>query len=159
MKLLTEYLSTKVKMDPVNNRFPQKPVLDDIIDFLQKNGFKEIVLNSNSEYNSFRQLNNLLKNSDTPLYMIPYSVKECRDYLKKTNLWIRFANPGKINKSNPEFFLRLPKGGDYDNMSQPIIAYIEVEGFKDPNNTMTIEKFDYTEYEDFINYANSFFNW
>lgn len=102
MKLLKEYLSTKVK---VKSGFPTKPKCSDIIRFLKENGFVEVKISSKID-DYYKIINIIKKKIETDNI---YIVEKNRN--GKKNDWIRFIKCGKLNNDNPIFFINVTEDG------------------------------------------------
>ena len=98
MRLLSEYLSTKVQL----YTFPDKCDKDLILKYLNDKGFKYIV--TNGDDNTFTNMGELLDNSKEPAYILG-AYDDANDYSK----YIMFSNGGQITKNNPMFFIRTPE--------------------------------------------------
>lgn len=154
MRSISEYLMSKDKAFDQNYGFPTKPVLEEVVSFLESKGFKQIDYAPNSDDSSSDQLRKAAFYSDTPIYMLPYSLEDCKRYIERTYLWIRFANNGKIDDDHPQIFLKLPKDGDVRNVTgDGIIAYV------DSAYSRTIKKYAFVEYDRLVEYINKTFGW
>ena len=154
MRNINEYLIGKGNRIRQYYGFPENPVLDEIVSFLESKGFEQIVYDANSAYSAFDQLRETVFYSDTPLYMLPYSLEDCKRLIKRTYLWIRFSNNGKTDDSHPQIFLKLPWNGDIKNVTgDGIIAYVESAYSKE------IKKYRFNEYGDLVDYVNKTFEW
>ena len=130
MRLLVEYLSTKVK---INNSFPKEANHDKIIDFLKSQGFVEAKG----------------KDFSLPDYIIIYASEHKEPFYIDSNSSITFTNGGKIDKDNPVFYCNT-------KLSPWIgINYSEwFSGIASQNKDIV-----YKTYSDFRNRVNKFFNW
>lgn len=98
MKQLNEFLSTKI--EKVKGGFPEIPKTDEIISFLEQNGFVKCDYEHGSE--SYF-LTMAAMESNVPLYLIGTAF--CNTYL------VEFCNPGKISADNPIFAIRTTHDG------------------------------------------------
>lgn len=135
MKLLTEYLSTKVK---AYIGFPKVPKLKDILNFLDEHEFIGHKYQEEKEHG----INNVLYDEN----------KEHNAYLWAKNhsndeYWIRFCAK---NETKYIFFVRATENGKIISKD---IGYIE---FFDRN---TNEEIKFTDYDNFINEINDYFDW
>lgn len=138
---INEYLSTKVN---VKSPCPLEPCQEDMINFLQANGFEEI---KNFDYEN-ADLFDLVK-------MISFKSEENkkREYLVSNDLyqkeyrWIRFWFGGEINNENPIFFVRVTNNGHF------------TEKVKGPNCALENATRRFKEiyaYNDFVDFINDF---
>ena len=138
MRLLTEFLSTKVKL----HQFPYKCDKDLILNYLNDKGFNHIV--TKGDDNTFTNMAELLEKSKEPAYILG-AYDDANDYSK----YITFSNGGQITKSNPMFFIRTPETiediGKY-SMWETKPLYGEINHLR-----TTFEK-----YEDFVEETNKY---
>jgi hypothetical protein len=104
MKLITEYLSTKVKSDKIYGEFPHTPKFEDIINFLEDNKFEFVDVTEESPnslktktYGHFMDyLNNIAKRATIPQYAWQKN-SDGKTY------WVRFWKPGEFSKEDKNF--------------------------------------------------------
>ena len=146
MIAITEYLSTKGK-NPYFI-FPSIPKFDDVINFLKKHGFKEVIHN---DIDKLEGLYDAAKNGDCPVFMTCklYNGKDLDPNFKDVH-WLRFCKNGNINIDNPILFCYLTPDGSIPNLTRDEIDFI---GY----NITTATK--YKTFEEFRNVVNSLYNW
>lgn len=156
MKQLSEWLSTKVvKPLKYNLGFPDKPNYDEILEFLESQGF--IIMEYNEPhgylYDVIRYIAKNAKNSSAPLVFTTDETFS-NNSSKKRHTWIRICNHGAISKDNPIFLLRLFRD---DDSAVPVlsgsglgIGTIEVNG---------VDRTEIKTYDEFVKLINKQFGW
>lgn len=158
MKHITEFLNTKVKIDKdtLYRGFPKTFTIDAIIEFLEDKGFKSCLYHPNFDEYGVKQFNDILKESDTPMYMLPYHLYEMKKIIHATYLWIRIANKGEISSDNKCFYIRIPKHENLENVpGDNAIGYVETH----PNSTLVDKIYKFEEQDKFIDDINKYFGW
>lgn len=131
MKSINEYLLSKRRK--TYNGFPKTPAKEDIVDFLNEDGFHE---GKDVNVNSFDEIYKFLQTTDGKSYILN----------EKADFWIRIFKGGSISKENPIYTLQL----SYGDLS----CYIE----DDPNPySYQIQRLP--SYEDFVEKINKHFGW
>ena len=153
MKALNEFLSTKVKNTEVfYDKFPNTPKTNDVIEFLEYNGFKKNI----DEYGTFAQLDHAIRNkaeySKNDGFMVCEDIDE-----PDRKKWIRFWKHGEINEHNPIFFCRLLDDGHWvPESDKDFIASTYFE--KDLDNIFDSQT-KYKKYDEFVEIVNKHFEW
>lgn len=136
MRLLAEYLSTKVK---VSKGFPEVPKLETILNFLKSNGFVEI--QHTADMSPQKQMeNDAMKGKDVFMY---------EKNMHGDEYWIRFCKAGKLSNKNPIYFVRATTDGHIESEDIAYTEYIE-RGRVD---------FKFTDYNEFVETINKIFGW
>ena len=154
MKNINEYLSSAIKDTKyLRDGFPTRPNYNEIVDFLQSEGFK--LLNYNSQRSSLsaviKYVTEHAEASNVPLLCI--TNKDYSTYTgdKDKYTWIRFCNYGEISKDNPIFLLRLFRDGDSCYQFGDIgPATIEVND---------ADRKEIKTYDEFVELVNNQFDW
>lgn len=158
MKQIIEYLSAKVKIDKdtLYRGFPKTFTIDAIIEFLENKGFKFCLYHPSINKFGIGQFNDILKESNTPMYMLPYEHSEMKRIIHATYLWIRIANNGEIDSNNKCFYIRIPKDENLKNITNDnALGYIETH----PNSTLVDKIYKFEEQDKLIDDINKHFGW
>lgn len=138
MRNINEYLLSKKNPNAPDDSFPELPVKDPIVKFLEKMGFEKFEVNENDPWanDKFSGAMSQMKNK---FYM-------CQRQSNGTYL-IMFANPGWQSSKNPAFVMY---AADTDKPE----LHTANGGFEVSYNTKTCPK-----YEQFVAMVNKFFKW
>lgn len=137
MKLLSEYLSTKVK---ARLNFPRTRKFKTIINFLDKAGYNDIK------------------------YDINHHTKSALEYISKENEksycfgkhtsyqnihWLRIYNGGEISKENPVYYMLCGDGDDDD-----MYGNIDMTSFAENSAEHPSDYVQYRDFDEFIDLLN-----
>ena len=92
MEPLNEYITGRIRIDNIKPKFPINGTLNDIINFLESNGFKE------SPFKSGRDIFPLFNGKSTKQYILN------RDIYNR--LWFADTSNGPISGNNPIFYIK-----------------------------------------------------
>lgn len=137
MRLLAEYLSTKVK---VSKGFPEVPKLEDILEFLKTNGFVEVKYVYNKS--ALKSLEDMAVNGHNAFTWLKNKDND-------DEYWVRFCKSGKLSKENPVYFCRVTDDGHIKSSDIAYIEYCE----------RGVEDKQFTKYDEFVKDVNEFFGW
>lgn len=139
MRILTEYLSTKIQKH-INVNFPENQNESEIVGFLENKGFKCL-----DKCETIAEFKKAMETSDYPLYnIVDHAVGRWVRFANKGR-WIRFAKNGYLDETNPFFAC------GFTNEPPKVLA---VRWGLEPHKCKT-----YKNYDDFRNKVNEFFDW
>lgn len=136
MKLLNEYLSTKIR-NPKDNGFPDTPVNDDIVNFLKSKGFDE------PSYDGREWPYNFLKEQNQRSFIL-------RATTRNNDWWIRFMDPQQDAKHLCCFFCRCNETGNLGDYTD--VGYVEYEDGGRQDKVFH----DFKAFKDFV---DKYFGW
>ncbi len=127
MKLLTEYLSAKVKIKygfPFEDENINEQTIFNIIDFLDDNGFKKLDFIYGLATPFEQMYNKLSKGQHNKSYMTFNDDRE---------IWVKFCNDKEINADNPIYTIQIYDGkqGFYKNWVNQCLKFIRFKTLKE----------------------------